>query len=56
MTEMYCWTTEVGMAAVIQVSPSSRDKRMVLRRVEMIFSLELIFLNIFCKKFIVIQI
>ena len=54
MTEMYCWAIEVGMAAVIQVRPRSRDNRMVLRRVERIFSFELIFLNVGYDELIVI--
>ena len=46
MTEMYCWTREVGRSAMTQVSPSRRDSRTVFLIVLMILVLEFIFLNL----------
>lgn len=41
----YCWVTEVGTAAMIQVRPSSSESSTVFRSVEITFSGVLRFLR-----------
>ena len=50
MTAMYCWTIEVGNAAMIQVTPSNNDNITVFLSTEMITELGMTSEKIKSKK------